>query len=189
MKNFYRIAENVDVVQLMLALQQKPDLWDQNRLRTTHENTPHAQVSDIWLRFNDISLFQNAGVDPAILDQHESICYPAWHQLPEAQRLVHDLNARVKGFRIGRVLITKVRPGCRITKHVDSGDHAAYYERFHIVLQSGPGCLFRGDDEQVHMKTGDCWWFQNKSEHEVINNSKVDRVHLIVDIHTDAGVP
>jgi quercetin dioxygenase-like cupin family protein len=187
MNNFLRLGENVDVMPLLLTLKQKPYLWDQNRLRTTHENTPHAQVSDIWLRFNDIKKFQNGGEDPSILDQHESVCYPPWYDLPEAQNLVHNLNAFVKGFRIGRVMITKLQPGGRITPHVDSGDHASYYERFHIVVQSGPGCLFKGDDETVHMKTGEVWWFQNKSMHEVINNSKVERIHLIVDIHTGRG--
>lgn len=188
MKNFFKICDGVDTTPLLLALQQQPELWNQHLLRTTHENTPHAQVDDIWLRFNDIEQFKNEGADPAILDQHESVNYPAFAKLPEARFMVFQLMSRVQGERLGRVLITRVRPGRRIAPHVDSGDHAAYYERFHIVLQSAPGCLFRADDEQVQMKTGELWWFQNKSMHEVINNSVEDRIHLIVDIRTGRGV-
>jgi|SRR5579863_5367152 len=192
MKNFLRLGEGVDIVPLLLAVQQKPYLWDQYKLRTTHARTPHAEVSDIWLRFNDLKPFE--GRDPTeardeFLDQHESVCYPAWDELPEAQLIVHSLNAKVKGFRIGRVLLTKLAPGKRIYRHTDTGDHAAYYERFHVVLQSSPGCLFNAGDETICMRTGEVWWFQNQAEHEVINNGTDDRIHLIVDIHTNRGRP
>jgi len=52
------------------------------------------------------------------------------------------------------------------------------------VLQSQPGVDFRAGDEHVFMPTGSVWWFQNKEEHEVINNSADDRIHLVVDIRT-----
>ena len=57
-----------------------------------------------------------------------------------------------------------------------------YYERYHIVLSGHPGSIFRAGDEQVTMLTGEVWWFDNTKEHEVINNSADDRIHLIVDI-------
>ena len=34
----------------------------------------------------------------------------------------------------------------------------------------------------VNMLTGEIWWFNNQAEHEIINNSADDRIHLIVDI-------
>jgi uncharacterized cupin superfamily protein len=52
-------------------------------------------------------------------------------------------------------------------------------------LKSGPGCNFRCGDEEVFMRPGDVWWFQNAIEHEVTNNSGDDRLHLIVDIRTE----
>jgi len=179
MKNFLKVADGIDTMPLKIMLQCHSELWDENTLRTTHPDTPHAQVSDIWLRFNDLTLCQTAS---DVLDQHESINYPAFKVLAAARPLVFQLMARVEGERLGRVLITKLAPGGRITPHVDSGDHAEYYERFHVVLQASPGCIFRAGDEQVQMKTGECWWFQNKEMHEVINNSAEDRIHLIVDI-------
>lgn len=192
MKNFLKIGEGVDVMPLLLALKQKSHLWNENLLRTTHQGTPHAEVDDIWLRFNDVTPL--TGVDDTIenrqkfLDQHESINYPAFFELPEARQMIFNLMARVQGIRLGRVLLTKLEPGKRIYPHVDSGDHARYYERFHIVVQSAPGCLFHAGDEVVNMKTGECWWFQNQAEHEVVNNSAMERVHLIIDIHTGRGV-
>lgn len=190
MKNFLRLGEGVNILPLLLAVQQKPYLWNQNTLRQTHQYSPHGEVEDIWLRFNDLKPFEGrteAEARDEFLDQHESICYPGWHELPEAQHIVHSINAQVKGFRIGRVMLTRLAPGKRIYPHVDTGDHATYYERFHVVLQSSPGCLFRCGDETVQMRTGECWWFQNQVEHEVVNNGLDDRVHLIVDIHTGRG--
>lgn len=184
MKNFLKIAEGVDVMPLLMALKQNPGLWNRHTLRTTHENSPHTQVSDIWLRFNDLTPYENGADVAGVLDQHESIWYPAIDHLPQARQLIFAVMARVEGERLGRALITSLEPGCRIDPHPDSGDHARYFERFHIVIQSTPGMIFRCGDEQVQMKTGEVWWFQNQIEHEVINNGSDTRIHLIVDIKT-----
>jgi len=182
MKNFLKIAEGVDVMPLLAALARQPDLWNQNLLRTTHPNSPHTQVDDIWLRFNDLKAYEATGDAAHVMDQHESVNYPAFHALPQARALIFALMARVEGERLGRCIITKLKPGAVIEPHVDSGDHAAYFERYHIVLQSLPGSVFNAGDESVQMRAGEVWWFDNASEHSVINNSADDRIHLIVDI-------
>lgn len=181
MRNFQLIASNVDVVPLLLELNTHPKLWNQNLLRTTFENSPHREVDDIWLRFQDLALYEDKEL---IMDAHESVNYPAMKELPAARKLVFDLMARVQGERLGRVLITRLSPGKRVYSHVDSGDHASYYERFHVVLQCPPGALFRAEDETVQMVPGQVWWFNNAAEHEVVNTSNDDRIVLIVDIKT-----
>jgi hypothetical protein len=62
--------------------------------------------------------------------------------------------------------------------------HAEYWDRFHVCLASAPGANFRCGDEWVHMNPGEIWWFNNRLEHEVINNSGADRIHMVVDIRT-----
>lgn len=176
MRNFYRLAENMDIVPLVMALKANPDLWNENTLRTEHPGTAHSEVSDIWLRFNEVS------DESTVMDDRECINYPAIFQLPEAQHFIFWLMARVKGERVGRCLITELAPGRCITPHVDMGAPAEYYERYHVVLSGHKGSVFRAGDEQVTMLTGDVWWFDNQQEHEVINNSAEDRVHLIIDI-------
>lgn len=178
MRNFLKIADGVDVLPLLMALKANPQLWDENRLRTTHPGTPHTQVHDIWLRFNALVDTDVAGA----MDEHESINWPAMAALPQARSIIFSLMARVEGERLGRCLITLLPPGATIAPHVDGGSHAAYYERYHIVLQSQPGSVFRAGDETVQMQCGEVWWFDNAQEHEVINNSGDDRIHLIVDI-------
>jgi hypothetical protein len=184
MQNFLRLAEGIAVMPLLLAIRRRPDLWDQNTLRTTHPGTPHTRVSDIWLRFNDLEKFRASGEATDLIDEHESVNYPAYKTLVEARPIVQNLMAFTAGERLGRVLITKLRPGDRIDPHEDGGSHADYYSRFHVVLESHPGVDFRCGDEHVYMAPGEVWWFNNKLEHEVRNNSAGDRIHMIVDIRT-----
>lgn len=182
MKNFLKIVDGCDVMPLMYAVQQNPGLWNQNKLRTSIPESPHFAVSDIWLRFNDLTRATQTGDASYVMDEHESIDYPAFAQLPQARPLIFGVMSRVGGERLGRCMITKLPPGGRITPHVDGGSHAAYYERFHIVLQAKAGSRFRAGDEVVEMKTGEIYWFDNSQEHEVLNASDDDRVHLIVDV-------
>lgn len=181
MKHFQMIG-TFDPVPLMHQVQTHPELWNQNTLRTTHPMSPHGEVDDIWIRFNDLELWKATGDAAAVLDEHESIWYPAANVLPGARGLLLWLMARVGGIRLGRALITKLGPGEKIAPHVDGGSHAAYYERYHLVLQGLPGSQFRCAEERVEMLTGQIYWFQNGLEHEVINNSADDRIHLIADV-------
>lgn len=184
MRNFHKIAEGVNVLSLQHAVARQPELWNQNRLRTTHPGTPHTQVDDIWIRFNDLKPYEESGEKAHILDQHESIWYPAADRLPQIRPIIFSLMTAVEGERLGRVLITRLGPGKRISPHIDGGDHAAYYDRYHITLQGLPGFKFRAGDEEICMRTGEIWWFDNSKEHELLNNSPHDRITLIVDIRT-----
>jgi aspartyl/asparaginyl beta-hydroxylase (cupin superfamily) len=94
---------------------------------------------------------------------------------------------QIDGERLGRVLISRMAPGKRIHPHTDMNDDPAlsivpYYKRYQIALQSLPGVVFRAGEEQVSMRTGEVWWFNNGVEHEVVNNSADDRLALVVDI-------
>lgn len=178
MKNFSLISPGVDVVPLRSAVMMRPHLWNQNTLRIKHPGTAHKDVDDIWLRFNKVA----EGEEFKVVDDMEAINYPAWWELPQARPLIFDLMRRVEGERLGRCMITRLAPGKTITPHVDMGAPAEYYDRFHIVLQAAAGCLFRAGEETIQMSTGEIWWFDNRQEHEVMNNSVVDRVHLIADI-------
>lgn len=179
MNNFLKIAEGIDVTPVHIALKTKPHLWNQNTLRTAHPGTAHAQADDIWLRFNEID---SSGDALSVVNDVMCVNYPAFGEIPQARSLVYGLMARVEGEQLGRCIITRLKPGARITPHRDEGAPATFYDRFHILIQSKPGAIFRAGDEVVQMKTGEAWWFDNTQEHEVINNSDDDRITLIVDI-------
>lgn len=185
MKNFQQIAHSMDVLPLLLAIKRRPELWKADTYLRGFPQGPFGEVESIMLRFQLHKVCADEAELAAYLDtvdQHESVDHPAYAVLPEARSLVMGLMARVDGERLGRVVINKIRPGGRIYPHCDGEAHADYYSRFHLVLQSQPGVSFRAGDESVFMQTGSIWWFDNSAEHEVINNSADDRIHLIIDI-------
>lgn len=187
MRNFHKLAEGMEVKLLTHALHRQPDLWNQERLRTTHPLTPHKEVDDILVRFQAAANWRHLDGDDAkmalpILNDQESVWWPAAQRLPQVRPLIFTLAHAVEAERVGRVIITRMKPGSRIAPHVDGGEHAAYYERYHVVLQGLPGSLFTCGDETVCMTTGSVWWFNNAVEHHVVNNSSDDRLHMIVDL-------
>lgn len=172
------INKNVNVHNLLLAIARQQELWDDDTIRQDFPESPHKDTKTILLRFNKKA--------PIEVVANDLLCenYPAMTKLPEARELIYGLMAQVRGEQLGRALIVKLPPNCSVLPHVDMGSPATYYQRYHIVLQSLEGNLFRAGSEVIHMKTGEVWWFDNEVEHEVINNSKEDRIHLIVDIRS-----
>lgn len=204
MRNFHKLCSGLAIGPLLIAIARQPELWNQNTLRTSHPQTPHQEVSDIWLRFQDMNSWKDKieegkKLSPesdgellgeyasAFLDEHESVNYPALALLPQARQILFDLMRLVEGERLGRVLITRLPPGKRIHPHRDGGSHAAYYDRYHVALQVLPGAIFSAGPETIQMQPGDVWWFDNSQEHEVVNNSADDRIVMIVDIRSQKG--
>ena len=187
MRHFHFLPP-ADVNALVLAIKRRPDLWKEDTFLRDYPQGPFGEIESIMLRFPEKRVFdQEEELEKykrgeTQFDQHESVNYPAFDILHEARSLVFGLMALVQGERLGRVMINKIAPGGRIYPHADTPEHTDYYTRFHVVLQSAPGCLFHADDEQVDMRTGDVFWFNNKLEHEVINNSAFDRISMVVDI-------
>ncbi len=187
MDNFHLIAENVAVDPLLLAIKRKPELWREDTYLRDYPQGPFGDTETIMVRFPVKSVKETEEEVKDHLskyDQHENIDYPAFAYLPEARAMIFGLMATVQGERLGRVMINKLKVGGKVYPHADTPEHAEYYSRHHVVLQSAPGCSFRCGDETIYMPKGTVWWFNNKLEHEVINNSIDDRIHMIVDIKT-----
>lgn len=175
MRHFQKIAEGIDFVPIMTALSVNSDLWNENDLRTTHPQSPHSETDDIWLWFNDVS-------DPiGVMDDCDVVPYRGWDVLP-ARDMVLDIMRRVSGTRLGRVIISRLRPGASIAPHVDHGAPATYYSRFHVALQCLPGALNISGGESVQYRPGEVWWFNNKVEHSIVNNSADDRIVMVMDV-------
>lgn len=190
MKNFLQVASNVPVVSLVLALaraEKAHGIWKEDTYLRDYPQGPFANTESVILRFPPRTVHETEEAlaqHLANFDQHENVDLPPFKELAEARPLVFNLMAAVQGERLGRVMINKLVPGGVIFPHADTPVHAMYWDRFHICLQSQPGSNFRCGDEWVNMKAGDIWWFNNAIEHEVLNNSADDRIHMIVDIRT-----
>lgn len=185
MNNFQRMASGIDTVPLMNAILRRPALWKEDTYLRDYPQGPFKDVESIMLRFpvKGVKETEQEVRDHLLTnDQHESIDYPAMALLPMARPMIFGLMRTVEGERLGRVMINKVKPGGVIYPHADTPSHVAYYSRYHVVLHSRPGVIFRCGSEKAYWETGSAFWFENSLEHEVINNSDDDRIHMIVDI-------
>ena len=187
MMNFQNISV-ADVTPLVLAIKRRPDLWKEDTFLRDYPQGPFGEIESIMLRFPEKRVFEQESElekykrGESQFDQHESVNYPAFSILHEARPLVFGLMSLVQGERLGRVMINKIAPGGRIYPHEDTPEHTDYYTRFHIILQSAAGCYITSGDEQWEMQTGDVFWFNNKLMHEVVNNSSVERISMVIDI-------
>ena len=181
MKNFVKIHEGARTLPLLLALQRQPELFGVFNERAILPGTPHAGMTDIWLRYNDRRPF-DAGERPwtEFNDQHQSVWYPAAERLPEVQPIVQGLMGLVGGEQLGGILITKLPPGGSIGTHVDGGWHASYYDKYCVAIKSEPGTIFGFPDGEMHQRTGDIHWFRNDVPHWVTNQTDDERIVMIV---------
>lgn len=167
---------NFDVRAVVHSLNEHPELWNQHNLRTEGYG-PHSQVSDIWVRYN---AWDNFDGDRAKFNEaHESVWYPAAAQIDGLMGLVMDVFRGVGGTRLGGVLITKIPAHGKCGRHVDTGHHATYYEKFAVSLAANEKQKFCFDGESLVTKPGDLFTFNNSFTHWVDNDSGEDRMTLI----------
>lgn len=175
MRYFFKLHEGLRVLPIMASIARQPELWNANNLRREFENTPHLAADDILLRFGNED---GSGL--------EAVDLPAMLKLPDVKSQALDIMRLVQGSRLGRILVTRLEPGQKILPHKDTeGEYANYYTRYHLVLQGMPGSLFNCGNETVNMQTGELWWFDASAEHSVVNNSRDDRVHMLIDVRID----
>ena len=169
-----------------LQLKQNPHLWDEIRFRTERPDSPHFGASDIWVRARDLNDFQgdwNAYVGGC----YDSVWFPAVRALPAVKDLCFDLMARVRGEKLGVVLITKVPAGGHIRPHTDSGYNAEGFEKYCVCLEADPRQTFSFQEADIVTEPGDVFWFRNTVEHWVTNDTPRDRISLIISIKSDRG--
>lgn len=178
--NILKIGQGVSVMPVSLALKRNPQLWNQHSGRTDNPLSPHRETDDIWVRYAE------GGQDGERVDgPHESVWFPAYRLLPQLRDIVFGVMGLVQGERLGGVLLTKIPPGGKVFPHSDTGWHAEYYDKFAVSIEAHPQQSFNFADGGLITNPGDIFWFHNQSEHWVINDSPVDRITLILCIHTD----
>lgn len=179
------VCSDLDVSQLKQEILGHYDEFDRYNQRRVFNNSPHAQMTDIWARYNDINPFLEKGSLEGFEAEHDSVWYPVIEKIPAVKKVVFDLMSKVDGERLGGVLITKLPVGGHIARHTDAGWHAQYYDKFFVPIQISEGAIFGFDDGDIHAKEGEAWWFDNSNPHWVTNNSNCDRIGMIVCIRTE----
>lgn len=178
-----KILEGIKVDDMINEINAIPQLWNKHTLRTQNADSPHREVSDIWLRYRDYAEFDENNPQN-FANEHESVWYPAAYQLPAVREAIEKIAVLVDCDRLGGCLITKVPPGKQVYPHSDAGHwHSEYYlSKYLLLLQSAPQQTFEYHGE-IHVgEAGDLFIFDNRPVHWVMNDSDVDRISLIMAI-------
>ena len=179
---FHKINE-FDIKHLLENL--KEEHWKAITLRQEHPGSAHGDTESIYLRWS-------ASMDvKSVFSDLDAVDYPHLDMLPEFKEVLQWIFYEVGGEQLGRAMIVKLKKDGYIEQHVDEGDYADHYDRFHLCLDAEPECDFmvqHGDSplhfETTNMLPGELWWFDHKKPHCVDNGSGRDRIHLIVDVKT-----
>lgn len=87
------------------------------------------------------------------------------------------------------VRLLKLSSGAEIKEH---RDQELYFEkgeiRIHIPIVTHEAVEFYSDKERVQLQEGECWYMNFNLPHSIINNSPVDRIHLVIDAQVNDWV-
>ena len=90
-----------------------------------------------------------------------------------------------KGYII-RALLVNLEAQKNIPNHIDNSFSLDICKRIHIPIITNNKVIFNVGEEKINLKKGEMWEINNsKKIHSVKNNSKSDRVHLIIDWVTE----
>ncbi|SHM63236.1 Aspartyl/Asparaginyl beta-hydroxylase [Chitinophaga jiangningensis] len=139
----------------------------------------HFHREDYSGEWSSISLRSTSG---AITDIHSHAGMPfqdtpLLKQTPYFSYVLQSFKCPLEGVRL-----LKLKSGAIIKPHKDIG--ASYEEgnlRIHVPVITHPEVEFLLDGMKLPMQAGECWYANFNLTHEVINNSPVDRVHLVID--------
>lgn len=176
MQAFNKISSTIDASKARAELHDNYGLFGEFNARKL-AGSVHADMDDIWLRYGDIREMIETGDCSKIADEHDSV----WlKDLPECKKLCFEVMGLVNGERLGGVLITKLPSGGKILPHIDQGWHAEYYDKYYIPIQNSKGAIFGFDCGIIDPDYGDVWAFDNSYNHWVKNNSKEERIAMII---------
>jgi len=173
----------IDHLPALLQIKQNPQLWNMYRHRTEQYSSPHHEISDIWVRYRDIKEFD--GDWDKFNGPHEPIWYPAADCLPAVKDIAFQIMTRVRGERLGGILITRIPPGGQCAPHTDRNWHAEYHDKYAVQLESHPDQAFHFREGSYSARPGEVYWFDNLKEHWVTNDSPIDRITLIICIRSE----
>lgn len=114
-------------------------------------------------------------------DVHESRWTSGAAHYPLACGFLEDV-AAAEDSLLGRAKVVCLPAGRRVYPHVDRGAYYRERNRYHLVLRSTAGSWLRSGDEEVRMREGELWWFDNNQLHEAHNDGDQDRIHMIFDL-------
>lgn len=170
---------------ILLGLDTPPDLYNEiyenyhkfgeDQVRQ-YPGSAHIEITDILLRGPEKSDLITMHLDTECHDYPNMILFPATCEF------IEGVMQKVLAVKVGRVLLTRLKPGGKIKEHVDEGPVPEFYQRYHYVVQGGEFNYFIIDGDKQPMMDGQLWKVNVRKPHSVENRGYLDRIHLIMDM-------
>lgn len=181
MENFRRISHAIDVRPFIQEIDSVKNAWSIHRGRKEKVKV-QRDADAISLR----GLRKSKIAGGKRRDVHESRFTSASKLFPAIRSFLLESAATLDG-ELSRAKVVRLPPGGVVYPHIDRGEYYRIRDRYHFVLQSDEGNLLTCDDEEIWMKAGELWWFDNKKEHSAVNASNTPRIHIIFDLFHKPG--
>lgn len=175
MKNFRLLQAHIDTVPLLAEIAANTAAFEAHCGRQEKVRVQREALA-IPLR----GLRASAIGERKRRDVHESRWTSGSQAYPLARAFLKT-TARALDGELSRAKIVCLPPGHRVYPHIDRGEYYRLRGRYHLVLKSS-GSWMRAGDEEVRMRSGELWWFDNDQLHEARNDGDDDRIHLIFDL-------
>src|SRR5580692_2422312 len=178
MKYFRLIRSGIDVAPLLDEVRTQDHAW---LLNTSRQDKIRVQR-------DTNTIFISGPVsrpDLNVNENQESRLTAVSALFPRAVAFMNDV-ANELHSQLSRATIVRLKPKSQVSRHIDAGSYYLIRDRFHLVLYSSAGSVLMSGGEQVRMREGELWWFDNKQYHEAHNESDEWRVHYIFDLLPEA---
>ncbi len=176
-KQFELIKDGIDTTPFLDEIASVEGAWD---LQKGRQDKIPVQREAKSIPIRGVRKSKISGRKP--VNVHESRFTYTSQKFPLVRRFLQEF-AKEWGGELSRAKLVLLPPGNRVYPHIDRGDYYRVRDRFHLILQTGEqGSWLRTADEEVRMKTGELWRFNNKGMHEAHNDSETDRIHFIFDL-------
>lgn len=176
MKYFRRLRADVDVSPFLSELAAASDAWS---IATGRQDKIAVQREALAVPLR--GLRKSAIGENKRWDVHPSRWTYTSEAFPHSRDFLKRF-VRKEGGELGRAKLVLLPAGRRVYPHVDRGEYYRVRNRYHLVLKSTAGSWLKAGDEEVTMREGELWWFDNKAMHEAWNRGEEDRIHLIFDV-------
>lgn len=176
MQYFKRIREGVDPAPFLAEIAALDDAWAQV---TGRQDKIAVQREALAIPLRGLRKSMILGRKRS--DVHESRWTNASAAFPHARAFLERVAAELD-CDLSRAKIVCLPAGKRVYPHIDRGEYYRLRGRYHLVLRSSAGSWLKAADEEVRMREGELWWFDNDQMHEAFNDGDEDRIHMIFDL-------
>lgn len=181
MKHFKLHRKDVDVQPILSEIQAHSSAWSEQTGRQNRIPV-QAQTNGIPLR----GLRRSRIMGRRRRDVHETRYTSLAERFPRTVDLLEGLANELDG-NLGRAKFARLPPGAQVLPHVDRGEYYEFRDRYHLVVESEGASVLQAGDEEIGMRTGELWWFDNKRVHSARNRSHHFRTHLVFDLEPRVG--